>query len=117
MMLMMHKPAFPLFIETLCDLAPLNKDVEIPFCWRRRRKVGGSYCHRTCLGLKKEMQADKRFFLMLKKHFDSVVVMDDREEEREAIESGRSQLDTAYEEKRGICPESCTVIAARKWQS
>jgi len=33
------QPAFPLLVQTLCDLAPLGKDLEILFCWKKRRKV------------------------------------------------------------------------------
>ncbi|WVQ95716.1 hypothetical protein IAU59_002815 [Kwoniella sp. CBS 9459] len=59
------EPAFPLLVRTLCDLAPVGKDIEILFCWKKRRK------------------ADKRFFAMLKKHFDQHVVDDDKPGERE----------------------------------
>ncbi|OCF33594.1 hypothetical protein I316_04667 [Kwoniella heveanensis BCC8398] len=59
------EPAFPLLVRTLCDLAPVGKDIEILFCWKKRRK------------------ADKRFFAMLKKHFDQHMVDDDRPGERE----------------------------------
>ncbi|GFZ48270.1 Putative protein N-methyltransferase [Saitozyma sp. JCM 24511] len=59
------EPAFPLLVRTLCDLAPVGKDIEILFCWKKRRK------------------ADRRFFQMLKKHFDSEIVDDDRPGERE----------------------------------
>ncbi|BEI80123.1 hypothetical protein CcaverHIS002_0106520 [Cutaneotrichosporon cavernicola] len=58
------EPAFPLLVKTLCDLAPFGKEIEILFCWKKRRK------------------ADKRFFMMLKKHFDSEPVLDDPERER-----------------------------------
>ncbi|GMK54392.1 hypothetical protein CspeluHIS016_0109780 [Cutaneotrichosporon spelunceum] len=53
------EPAFPLLVRTLCDLAPVGKELEMLFCWKKRRK------------------ADKRFFAMLKKHFDSEPVADD----------------------------------------
>lgn len=33
------QPAFPLLVQTLCDLAPVGKDIEILFCWKKRRKV------------------------------------------------------------------------------
>ncbi|WWD20541.1 hypothetical protein CI109_105017 [Kwoniella shandongensis] len=59
------EPAFPLLVTTLCDLAPVGKDIEILFCWKKRRK------------------ADKRFFAMLRKHFDQEMVLDDREGEKE----------------------------------
>ncbi|WVF68137.1 hypothetical protein IAT40_002900 [Kwoniella sp. CBS 6097] len=59
------EPAFPLLVRTLCDLAPLGKDIEILFCWKKRRK------------------ADKRFFAMLKKHFDQQIVEDDKPGARE----------------------------------
>ncbi|TXT06135.1 hypothetical protein VHUM_03608 [Vanrija humicola] len=58
------EPAFPLLVKTLCDLAPVGKDMEILFCYKKRRK------------------ADKRFFAMLKKHFDWTVVEDDIEREK-----------------------------------
>ncbi|WWD08522.1 hypothetical protein V865_006634 [Kwoniella europaea PYCC6329] len=54
------EPAFPLLVRTLCDLAPIDKDIEILFCWKKRRK------------------ADKRFFAMLKKHFNQFTVEDDK---------------------------------------
>ncbi|WVW81088.1 hypothetical protein I302_103079 [Kwoniella bestiolae CBS 10118] len=54
------EPAFPLLVQTLCDLAPIDKEVEILFCWKKRRK------------------ADKRFFAMLKKHFNQFPVDDDK---------------------------------------
>ncbi|KAL7422624.1 Protein-lysine N-methyltransferase efm6 [Cryptotrichosporon argae] len=59
------EPAFPLLVSTLCDLAPAGSDVEILFCWKKRRK------------------ADKRFFAMLKKHFISEDITDDRPGERD----------------------------------
>ncbi|KAK1922927.1 putative methyltransferase-domain-containing protein [Papiliotrema laurentii] len=59
------EPAFPLLVQTLCDLAPVGDGPEILFCWKKRRK------------------ADKRFFTMLKKHFDSKPVEDDRPGEKE----------------------------------
>lgn len=33
------QPAFPLLVQTLCDLAPAGKGLEILFCWKKRRKV------------------------------------------------------------------------------
>ena len=33
------QPAFPPLIKTLCDLAPLSKNIEFLFCWKKRRKV------------------------------------------------------------------------------
>ena len=61
------QPAFPLLLSTLLLLSPLppSKPVPIYFCWKKRRK------------------ADRRFFGMLKKHFDSVHVEDDRPGARE----------------------------------
>ncbi|XAO22197.1 hypothetical protein I312_100964 [Cryptococcus bacillisporus CA1280] len=59
------EPAFPLLVQTLCDLAPVGKDIEILFCWKKRRK------------------ADKRFFAMLKKHFAQEIVEDDKPGEKE----------------------------------
>ncbi|KAH8118521.1 putative methyltransferase-domain-containing protein [Phellopilus nigrolimitatus] len=52
------EPAFPLLVATLCDLVA-NDDPEILFCYKKRRK------------------ADKRFFILLKKHFDWKQVDDD----------------------------------------
>jgi hypothetical protein len=37
------QPAFPLLVKTLCDLAPVGKDIEILFCWKRRRKVSPGF--------------------------------------------------------------------------
>ncbi|WRT70527.1 uncharacterized protein IL334_007525 [Kwoniella shivajii] len=54
------EPAFPLLIKTLCDLAPVGKEMDILFCWKKRRN------------------ADKRFFSMLKKHFDQITIQDDK---------------------------------------
>ncbi|WWC65444.1 uncharacterized protein I303_108062 [Kwoniella dejecticola CBS 10117] len=59
------EPAFPLLVKTLCDLAPIDKEIEILFCWKKRRK------------------ADKRFFMMLKKHFNQYTVEDDRPGQKE----------------------------------
>ncbi|KIY72971.1 hypothetical protein CYLTODRAFT_343115 [Cylindrobasidium torrendii FP15055 ss-10] len=53
------EPAFPLLVQTLCDLSPKGSKVEILFCYKKRRK------------------ADKRFFGMLKKKFRWEEVMDD----------------------------------------
>jgi len=36
------EPAFPLLVHTLCELAPVGKDMEILFCWKKRRKVRDS---------------------------------------------------------------------------
>lgn len=36
------QPAFPLLVRTLCDLAPVGKDIEILFCWKKRRKVSAA---------------------------------------------------------------------------
>lgn len=33
------QPAFPLLVKTLCELAPIDKQIEILFCWKKRRKV------------------------------------------------------------------------------
>ncbi|KAJ7233145.1 putative methyltransferase-domain-containing protein [Mycena haematopus] len=43
------EPAFPLLVQTLCDL--VGEDTEVLFCYKKRRK------------------ADKRFFALLKKKF------------------------------------------------
>ncbi|KAF8211446.1 putative methyltransferase-domain-containing protein [Mycena galopus ATCC 62051] len=43
------EPAFPLLVQTLCDL--VSEDTEVLFCYKKRRK------------------ADKRFFALLKKKF------------------------------------------------
>ncbi|WVN89569.1 uncharacterized protein L203_104796 [Cryptococcus depauperatus CBS 7841] len=58
------EPTFPLLVKTLCDLAPVGKPMEILFCYKKRRK------------------ADKRFFIMLKKHFTLTPVDDDKDSER-----------------------------------
>lgn len=34
------EPAFPLLVQTLCALAPVGKEMEILFCWKKRRNVG-----------------------------------------------------------------------------
>ncbi|KAI5124778.1 hypothetical protein M0805_005412 [Coniferiporia weirii] len=52
------EPAFPLLVTTLCDLSA-HGDPEILFCYKKRRK------------------ADKRFFTLLKKHFNWKQVEDD----------------------------------------
>lgn len=62
------EPAFPLLVTTLCDLAPVGKDIEILFAWKKRRK------------------ADKRFWQMLRKHFDSEYVDDDKPGAREVYQ-------------------------------
>ncbi|WVQ70537.1 hypothetical protein IAR50_000056 [Cryptococcus sp. DSM 104548] len=59
------EPAFPLLVQTLCDVAPLGKNIEILFSYNKRRK------------------ADKKFFAMLKKHFTKAVVEDDKPGEKE----------------------------------
>ncbi|WWC72379.1 uncharacterized protein I206_106341 [Kwoniella pini CBS 10737] len=59
------EPAFPLLVKTLCDLAPIGKEIEILFCWKKRRK------------------ADKRFFIMLKKYFNQYIIEDDKSGEKE----------------------------------
>ncbi|KAG6866506.1 hypothetical protein C0991_003050 [Blastosporella zonata] len=67
------EPAFPLLVETLCDLVDAGvgeKSTEILFCYKKRRK------------------ADKRFFGMLGKAFTWTEVTDDPNKEiynREAI--------------------------------
>ena len=33
------QPAFPLLVTTLCDLSRSNKDIDILFCWKKRRKA------------------------------------------------------------------------------
>ncbi|KAL4075704.1 putative methyltransferase-domain-containing protein [Scleroderma citrinum] len=63
-----YEPAFPLLVKTLSDLS--GETTEILFCYKKRRK------------------ADKRFFTLLKKHFDWKEVEDDPGREsynREAI--------------------------------
>lgn len=97
------EPAFPLLVETLCGLCPVGEDREVLFCWKKRRKVSS----RLGLGHSLEsyktfrtnvisflsfrirrhtLQADMRFFKMLKKHFSSSPVEDDRPGERERYE-------------------------------
>ncbi|KAJ7122745.1 putative methyltransferase-domain-containing protein [Mycena epipterygia] len=51
------EPAFPLLVQTLCDL--VGADTEVLFCYKKRRK------------------ADKRFFALLKKKFKWSDVSDD----------------------------------------
>ncbi|KAJ6567171.1 putative methyltransferase-domain-containing protein [Mycena vulgaris] len=51
------EPAFPLLVQTLCDL--VSADTEVLFCYKKRRK------------------ADKRFFALLKKKFQWSDVPDD----------------------------------------
>ncbi|KAJ7937345.1 putative methyltransferase-domain-containing protein [Mycena leptocephala] len=51
------EPAFPLLVQTLCDL--VDEDTEVLFCYKKRRK------------------ADKRFFALLKKKFKWSDVPDD----------------------------------------
>ncbi|KAJ7283494.1 putative methyltransferase-domain-containing protein [Mycena rebaudengoi] len=51
------EPAFPLLVQTLCDLA--DADTEVLFCYKKRRR------------------ADKRFFALLKKKFRWTDVLDD----------------------------------------
>ncbi|KZV65514.1 S-adenosyl-L-methionine-dependent methyltransferase [Peniophora sp. CONT] len=64
------EPAFPLLVQTLCDLLPPTVKTETFFCYKKRRK------------------ADKRFFTLLKRYFTWEDVEDDPEHEiysREAI--------------------------------
>jgi len=51
------EPAFPLLVQTLCDL--VGEETEVLFCYKKRRK------------------ADKRFFALLKKKFKWNDVPDD----------------------------------------
>ncbi|KAJ6627526.1 putative methyltransferase-domain-containing protein [Mycena sp. CBHHK59/15] len=51
------EPAFPLLVQTLCDL--VDADTDVLFCYKKRRK------------------ADKRFFALLKKKFKWTDVPDD----------------------------------------
>ncbi|KAK0490669.1 putative methyltransferase-domain-containing protein [Armillaria novae-zelandiae] len=55
------EPAFPLLVQTLCDI--YDKKPEVLFCYKKRRK------------------ADKRFFALLKKKFTWEQVMDDPDRE------------------------------------
>ncbi|KAF8897221.1 putative methyltransferase-domain-containing protein [Infundibulicybe gibba] len=55
------EPAFPLLVQTLSDLA--TSTTEILFCYKKRRK------------------ADKRFFIMLRKKFSWVEVLDSADRE------------------------------------
>ncbi|KAG6831886.1 hypothetical protein H0H92_007003 [Tricholoma furcatifolium] len=67
------EPAFPLLVQTLCDLVDArtdDKETEVLFCYKKRRK------------------ADKRFFGMLGKSFVWTEIVDDPDKEvysREAI--------------------------------
>jgi len=59
------EPAFPLLVQTLADLTLPTTDVL--FCYKKRRKVFTKIrCERRSADC---MQADKRFFTMLKKAF------------------------------------------------
>lgn len=59
------EPAFPLLVDTLCQLAIREQTPpDILFCYKKRRK------------------ADKRFFTLLKKHFTWLDVTDDPHRER-----------------------------------
>lgn len=53
------EPAFPLLVQSLCHLADRSPSAEILFCYKKRRK------------------ADRRFFVLLKKHFEWDDVDDD----------------------------------------
>ncbi|KZT54526.1 hypothetical protein CALCODRAFT_499721 [Calocera cornea HHB12733] len=53
------EPAFPLLVQSLCDLSDRSPSAEILFCYKKRRK------------------ADKRFFILLKKQFEWDDVDDD----------------------------------------
>ncbi|EJT97714.1 S-adenosyl-L-methionine-dependent methyltransferase [Dacryopinax primogenitus] len=55
------EPAFPLLVQSLCDLTNESPRAELLFCYKKRRK------------------ADKRFFVLLKKHFEWEEVDDDPE--------------------------------------
>ena len=64
------EPAFPLLVRTLADLVP-DESVEVLFCYKKRRKVRSitselifHLIYRTS-----SVQADKRFFTLLKKEF------------------------------------------------
>ena len=70
-------------MQTLCDLAPVGDGPEILFCWKKRRKVRVEASHGQGHVAGADSQADKRFFTMLKKHFDSKPVEDDRPGEKE----------------------------------
>jgi hypothetical protein len=81
------EPAFPLLVQTLCELAPVGKAMELLFCWKKRRKVSVIVQRvEGALSLTIILQADKRFFMMLKKHFDSEIVDDDKPGARETYQ-------------------------------
>ncbi|KAG8919112.1 hypothetical protein FRC02_001868 [Tulasnella sp. 418] len=64
------EPAFPLLVQTLKDLNTTNPNAIILFCYKKRRK------------------ADKKFFVLLRKHFDWQNVQDAQDRvsyEREGI--------------------------------
>lgn len=72
------EPAFPLLVQTLCDLSPKGSNLEILFCYKKRRKVSIFPSIRAlCNSCDQIPQADKRFFGMLKKKFRWEEVMDD----------------------------------------
>ncbi len=81
------EPAFPLLVQTLADLVP-HRSTDVLFCYKKRRKVGFTPLL-TPLGLMHTlMQADKRFFTLLRKEFTWQDVSDDPRHEiysREAI--------------------------------
>lgn len=61
-----YEPAFPLLVRTLSDLS--GESTEVLFCYKKRRKVTNlllSYHSKELRAL----QADKRFFTLLKKYF------------------------------------------------
>lgn len=66
------EPAFPLLVKTLANLS--DTSTEILFCYKKRRKVSGSawgqlYTYTVSLTIVLHSQADKRFFVLLKKAF------------------------------------------------
>lgn len=60
--------------------------MEILFCWKKRRKACSAFATTQSKVIRLTFQADKRFFTMLKKHFDSIVVEDDQPGEREVYQ-------------------------------
>jgi hypothetical protein len=59
------EPAFPLLVATLCALA--GAETEVLLCYKKRRKVRAR--SRTSARLTGRLQADKRFFALLRKSF------------------------------------------------
>lgn len=62
-----YEPAFPLLVKTLSDLS--GESTEVLFCYKKRRKVICFFLSQHSKELR-VLQADRRFFTLLKKRFD-----------------------------------------------